>query len=619
MLDDRVLVSQDSHQPPIVARRRWGVTILLLMGAILWVLWLPTTPRFTWRLLGAPMSVVVWDAILQGAIVLFALALAFLPPVRAAMNRVANHLRHPTPFQRPVIAIAVALSSALYLYASAILQQRILLPLWHDEQQYRLQTSIFATGHLWLPAHPLAEFFESFYVFTKPVYAVMYFPGTALINVPGVWLGLPYWAVPLTIAALIAALLYLVITELLDGAAGLLAVLLLLALSPFRWLAMVEMSHPVALLMSLVMFWAWLSWRQSPRIGWFLLAGAAAGWCAVTRPIDAMCAIAPVAIGWLIDLLHRGSARRKVVPILVAFVGALPFIALQLIFDKGVTGHLLQSPMGLYDRTYFQISGLGFHKPSSTFRPPTDLPQFQIFYYGLWRPELDAYTPKAAIRQAWRQRLPTVAGTVLPSSLLLVLLPAGVLGLSDRRRLAVFLVMPLFLAVMFFYFSFLAHYCTIFFPAAILLVLLGARAVGRAWPHEAVSSFLALSLIGLSLLALPEINRRPTESTSRMALMEMNYTAIPEAVEKPAIVLFTFDVNNPSSVHEEPVYNWDVAWPDDAPIIRAHDLGDRENVKLFRYYAQKQPDRHVYLFDRATRALKPLGRVSRLASKSREK
>jgi hypothetical protein len=55
-----------------------------------------------------------------------------------------------------------------------------------------------------------------------------------------------------------------------------------------------------------------------------------------------------------------------------------------------------------------------------------------------------------------------------------------------------------------------------------------------------------------------------------------------------------------------------VAWPDQAPIVRAHDLGDL-NIELYRYYALKQPDRHVYIFDRASYTLKPLGRVADLA------
>jgi len=50
--------------------------------------------------------------------------------------------------------------------------------------------------------------------------------------------------------------------------------------------------------------------------------------------------------------------------------------------------------------------------------------------------------------------------------------------------------------------------------------------------------------------------------------------------------------------HQEPVYNVDVAWPDDAPIIHAHDLGEARNQEIFRYYAERQPDRRFFLFVR---------------------
>jgi len=53
--------------------------------------------------------------------------------------------------------------------------------------------------------------------------------------------------------------------------------------------------------------------------------------------------------------------------------------------------------------------------------------------------------------------------------------------------------------------------------------------------------------------------------------------------------------------------------PDDAPIIRAHDLGLDRNRALFDYYAQRQPQRTVYLYDRARRSLVELGNVSDLA------
>jgi hypothetical protein len=87
---------------------------------------------------------------------------------------------------------------------------------------------------------------------------------------------------------------------------------------------------------------------------------------------------------------------------------------------------------------------------------------------------------------------------------------------------------------------------------------------------------------------------------------------------KPAVVLFRFDVEN-GNPHIEPVYNADVAWPDDAPVIRAHDLGPARNRELFEYYARRQPQRAIYLFDLSSATIQEppvyLGTAAELASR----
>jgi hypothetical protein len=81
-----------------------------------------------------------------------------------------------------------------------------------------------------------------------------------------------------------------------------------------------------------------------------------------------------------------------------------------------------------------------------------------------------------------------------------------------------------------------------------------------------------------------------------------------------ALVFFTYRTGQ--NTHEEPVFNVDVADIDSARIVRAHDLGPSENMKLIRYYARLQPDRQVYVFDRTDLSLKRLGSVTQLASAS---
>ena len=78
-----------------------------------------------------------------------------------------------------------------------------------------------------------------------------------------------------------------------------------------------------------------------------------------------------------------------------------------------------------------------------------------------------------------------------------------------------------------------------------------------------------------------------------------------------------FRYANQANIVLEPVYNIDVAWPDDARAVRAHDLGDALNAKLFLYYAAYQPDRAVYRYDRGDETLTHLGSVAELAAKTR--
>jgi hypothetical protein len=84
-------------------------------------------------------------------------------------------------------------------------------------------------------------------------------------------------------------------------------------------------------------------------------------------------------------------------------------------------------------------------------------------------------------------------------------------------------------------------------------------------------------------------------------------TAIEMQVQPPAIVLF----GTPPDLWTEMVYNTDVAWPDDAPIIHAHDLGVRD-VELIDYYGEHQPARTIYRFDWKRGSLQRLGKAGEL-------
>ena len=104
----------------------------------------------------------------------------------------------------------------------------------------------------------------------------MYFPGTALMYLPVIWLHLPYYAATLTAAGLCAGLFYLIVADVLDGALALLAVLILLGQGIFRLDAIMLLSQIPVLLLGLTMTLAWLRWRREKTVGMAGAAGAAA-------------------------------------------------------------------------------------------------------------------------------------------------------------------------------------------------------------------------------------------------------------------------------------------------------------------------------------------------------
>src|SRR5436305_14814572 len=132
---------------------------------------------------------------------------------------------------------------------------------------YLIQARLLAAGRLWLPQHPLADFFETFHVFTKPVYAPIYFPGTALLYVLPIKIGRAPWLMSVLVCSGVVTLAYVVFTRLLDGVAGALAALMALAVPQIHFLSIMAMSHPVALLQGLAMTWAWLRWRRAAALG----------------------------------------------------------------------------------------------------------------------------------------------------------------------------------------------------------------------------------------------------------------------------------------------------------------------------------------------------------------
>ena len=87
------------------------------------------------------------------------------------------------------------------------------------------------------------------------------------------------------------------------------------------------------------------------------------------------------------------------------------------------------------------------------------------------------------------------------------------------------------------------------------------EALARRFPNRpGIPAAATLAIAVLTIASLPEFDRWvhddiPTPMMARVA-------QLPGTVSSPAVVLFRYEPG--ADLHQEPVYNPDVAWPDDA-------------------------------------------------------
>ena len=551
--------------------------------------------------------------------VLFLPVLALWPLAATRIAGLVDRVRNMSRGARGWVALALAAGGVTYLYVSARGQGVRFVPVIKDEYSYLLQARMLSVGKLWMPRHPLADFFETTAVITDRVYASVYTPGTALLHAPGVRIGLPHWVTAALLSAVALALLYLVIAALADDWYALAAVLLCVGCGMFQAMWRYAMAQVPAMALGLLTVWFFLRWRaRGHRLRWAAAMGAAAGLALIVRPQDAVCYVLPVATAMLLELRRHGNRRSVFASVGTCVVAAAPFLALQVVMNVGVTGRWDETAHDYYHRRDLPRLGYGTSDHNQvTARPASVSPQKQAEFdaerAGLSRLEL---RNRGDLLHISNRRLPALLNGTLPEPLLAVALPVGLLALGRRSRWVLAATVPLFLLVYLPWPFVLPHYPLPFAPGVLLLVLLGMRALERhAGRFETtLAAFFALAVVAAFVASMPQVNpiKRVGETTV-VAPTDLD-RAVRQHTPGRAVVLLRYDVTNGAKMRP---FNLDVAWPDDAPVVKALDLGDR-NGEIFDYYAATQPDRVFFLYDFADDTLTRLGAATELApSRSR--
>jgi Dolichyl-phosphate-mannose-protein mannosyltransferase len=527
---------------------------------------------------------------------------AITPPWRWMIWAILRRLRRPSPIVQALIAVLIAIASAAFLRHEALATKRDLFPFIHDEFQFLLQTRMLSAGHLWMPPHPLYDFYDTFYVLIQPKYAAQSFPGTAFCYLPVIWFNIAPWKWSILLTAAAIGLFYHVVTDLLGGLAGLLAAAMLATTPVLELVSTMVLAQGPMLLLGLATIWAYLHWRRSAprwRALWGIVVGFVAGWMAVTRPADALILAIPVGLAILLDLRHLSFARAGA-SVAAIVIAASPWLTLQLAFDKAVTGSILETPFDFYNQRDQPGLTLGPHTPGLGRQPVTTNPEKLRYYHDVVVKDLREHQPRLFWRQFVDERLPIVAHATLPQPLLVMLALFGLLVFVRRRVWVIVGSLPLFFLIYAFYPMLLWHYTLIVAPASVLLILGLPIAIGRGWPRARHGAWIALTFFVLGILFT-----RPVQTPYMLAVEVLHESMLQAAnseeagliaAGRPAVILFRRDKVLTAEV--EPVYNLLAAWPDDELVIRAHDLGER-NSEIFNYYAKHGPNRAFYLFDEA--------------------
>lgn len=477
----------------------------------------------------------------------------------------------------------------------------------HDENAYLLQAEIFARGRWAMPARPLPEFFEQMHTLVTPATASKYPPGHSLVLVPGVLVGFPA-LVPLLLAGLAAALLFVLVRRLSDPWTALLAWALWLAAPLGLHFRPSYLSESTTTVCWLLASWLLLRWLDDRRPRDLLLLAAVTGLGAITRPLTMLAFALPLGVVVLVRVARERRWRELGLAVAVgtACLAVLP------LWSRGTTGSWRESPLSRYTADYLPFDVPTFAPLDSTpprRMMPTDLRQVYDIYLRIGN-EIRAQPLSQVVAERARVTWSTYFGarTVVPLALLI----AGVATGGGAAAFALACMLALFVAYLAYpHPASWAIYYLEALPFACGLVALGAAAAARGarallarTPRVDAARLDAtarpLLFAGLSLLLCIEgVRALPADRDMRFESRRLRLTAraVAQELDGPNVVFVRYAPNHVP--HHSVVVN-------EADLARArtwwvHDRG-ADNARLLA--AAK--GRKAYLLDLARGWVGPL-------------
>jgi hypothetical protein len=463
----------------------------------------------------------------------------------------------------------------------------------HDEFSYLLMGDTFAHGRLANSTHPMWISFETFHVNWQPAYASMYPPGQGVVLAIGELLGNPWIGVVLSVAAMCAAITWM-----------------LQAWLPARWALLG--GAMVALKLGIASYWVNGYWGGAvAATGGALVLGAMARitrranvWNALwlglgiailanSRPYEGFLFCVPVAVWFMWWLVGNRKTHDSFSTRLGRVVAPLTFvIALTLVwmgyYNFRLTENALLLPHVLNTRTYHSAQPFLWQEPLPALHYRNQ--QFEDFYNG-W--ERENYQPSLsnASRVTW-EKIFRGGVNYLWMGLLLAL-PGVPYALRDRKMLLPIVALAIVAVGTFSVVWSAAHYAAPITCVLLLLIVQSIRHLRTMKWHGrplgmALSRALMLCLLFDTVFYVAHGVCDPLfwpceGDPSRVAIeKKLEHTPGKHLV----LVRYTDDEHN---IHDDWVYNG--AEIDGAKVLWAREMDAEQNAKLLDYFK----DRKIWL------------------------
>jgi hypothetical protein len=490
---------------------------------------------------------------------------------------------------RRTLAVLVLFLVVIGIRLAILPQLPVPVPGIHDEYSYLLIADTLAHGRLANPTHPMWMSFESFHVNWFPTYSSKYPPGQGAVLALGQLLAHPWIGVILSVAAMCAAILWM-----------------LQAWLPARWAFLG--AAVVALKFGIASYWINSYWGGAvaatggalvlgamPRIVRrartrdALLLGLGIAILANTRPYEGLLFCIPVA-GWFLwwfagktksPVRPHTRIVRVLAPLVVVLTLTIGFIGY---YNWRLTGNALLFPYALNSRTYRTMGLFLWDHPKEPLEYHNR--QFEDFYNG-WERE-DYQNTWNDVWKVSAEKLTRSGSTYFWWGALL-LLPGLPFVFFDRKMRVPIMIFLLGTAAFLTSIWSFPHYaapltCVIFLLLVqairhLRTIHLGGRPLGLALSWAIIYLLAADVAFSVPHHICDQLDWACKGDPSRAAIGE-------KLSQTPGKHLIMVRYEEDHNLHDEWVYNG--AEIDTAKVLWARELDPVQNAKLFAYFKDRQ-------------------------------